>query len=466
MNANNQKNYDDYIKSVKIGLENLLTIPEKLDFLDSIHVKSIIICMNAIGERFVSPLFIPETIYKEHFGGTDSDPDFGNNLNNPEFTYWFLKFHAQRYFDVILELNKINEKINTPIAKEFIKAELKTIVDFEQRADSLLYESKFDIYQDKTSEFRREIEYTRIRADYYKKHSLHDVHAITHPATIAYCNHKYYKSYLGISLDRLEQRFINGHIASSEKVNPMEAKQGKIILIESLYHTERTRPAFFINKAKEMNINPVTFYLELTRLYNELESQVNEKDYTAWSEDENGNKEYPTKTINLLRFTDNKISGHLNSNNIKEILPGLYEFGQMVKQSVTEQQSKSDKEKKSIKGFECNLTDTQINNLYVQMQDYFKGDYESFKAIFRPKTILSNFDKVVWLKRPTHLREFLSLINIPPTQKIVKELISDEKGNEIVLPKINRTKLSPTYWEMEVIVKPILEKSDLKNIDK
>jgi len=116
--------------------------------------------------------------------------------------------------------------------------------------------------------------------------------------------------------------------------------------------------------------------------------------------------------------------------------------------------------KQEIKGFYSGLNDNHIKNLYEQMQDYFRGNFESFKAIFKPLSIVKNFEKVIWLKRPTHLREFFTLLDIIPTQKIVDGLISDEKGNNIHLPKPKRKEYSKYYSEMEKIVNTI-KKTDL-----
>jgi len=119
--------------------------------------------------------------------------------------------------------------------------------------------------------------------------------------------------------------------------------------------------------------------------------------------------------------------------------------------------------KQEIKGFESKLTDPQISSLYEQMQDYFRGNFESFTAIFKPLSVIENFEKVIWLKRKTYLREFFTLLDIIPTQKIVNGLISDEKGKNIILPKQKKNEYSKYYREMETIVNTI-KKPTLKNL--
>jgi hypothetical protein len=138
--------------------------------------------------NLVSPLLIPEQIYNEHFE---------NGLNEPEFTYWFLQYNARIYFDVELKMKRLPEKLNTPLSENFIKAELKKLNDFEQKAEILLYESKLDIYNDYFySEYAKEIEYLRIKAEYYKTHTLPSAQAIGNTTVVLYAEHIYLKEFL------------------------------------------------------------------------------------------------------------------------------------------------------------------------------------------------------------------------------------------------------------------------------
>lgn len=144
--------------------------------------------------RLISPLLIPERIYNEHFE---------NGLNDPEFTYWFLQHNAQTYFDVEIKMKRFFEKLKTPLSENFIKAELKILNDFEQKAESLLHESKFDIYNDySSSEYAKEIEYLRIKAEYYKVHALPWVQAIGNTTIVLYAQHVYLKEFLENELNK------------------------------------------------------------------------------------------------------------------------------------------------------------------------------------------------------------------------------------------------------------------------
>lgn len=112
--------------------------------------------------------------------------------------------------------------------------------------------------------------------------------------------------------------------------------------------------------------------------------------------------------------------------------------------------------KTEIVGYDTNLTDDQIKELHSLMEiEFINGQYEHFKAIFRPTTRLDNFEKVKWLTHKTSLREFFSLLEITPTQKKLKDLISDKKGTEIILPKRKRNEYSKYYSKLENIIKQI-----------
>lgn len=146
--------------------------------------------------KLVSTLLIPEHIYNKHFE---------NGLNEPEFTYWFLQYNAQIYFEVEIRMKHLPEKLNTPLSENFIKAELKKLNDFEQKAENLLHESKFDIYNEYSySEYAKEIEYLRIKAGYYKSHALPSVHAIGNTTVVLYAEHILLKEFLKNELKKTQ----------------------------------------------------------------------------------------------------------------------------------------------------------------------------------------------------------------------------------------------------------------------
>ena len=52
-------------------------------------------------------------------------------MNEPEFTYWFLKYNSQTFFEVEIIMKRLPEKLNTPLSENFINVELKKLNDFE-----------------------------------------------------------------------------------------------------------------------------------------------------------------------------------------------------------------------------------------------------------------------------------------------------------------------------------------------
>ncbi len=201
-------------KEMEVSLSQLSTVTEKLDFWHGIFNTQISEPLEKInsenpfvrekllfklfgkGCKLISPLLIPETIYNSHFKDA---------LKNPEFTYWFLKYNAANWLQITKELHNIDEKLNSPLALLHIEGELKEINDFEQRANQLLIDKKIDYYKEYSySQHSKEIEYLRIRADYYKTHWLYFVQAIGNTTVTMYAKHILFKEYLQKELIRLQ----------------------------------------------------------------------------------------------------------------------------------------------------------------------------------------------------------------------------------------------------------------------
>jgi hypothetical protein len=164
--------------------------------------------------RLVTPLLIPENIYNEHFK---------DETNKPEFTYWFLKYHAQRCFNDEISMKHLPEKLETSLSENFIKAELRKLNDFEQQAESLLLKSKIEIYDEYlVSEHANEIEYLRIKAEYYKSHVLQDVHAGGNRTVQLYAKHIYLKEFLEDELKKLRPSQPHSHSINPLQINSIE----------------------------------------------------------------------------------------------------------------------------------------------------------------------------------------------------------------------------------------------------
>lgn len=159
----------------------------------------------------------------------------------------------------------------------------------------------------------------------------------------------------------------------------MTTDEGYKILAESLLQTENTRGDYFINKAKDLGIQPIVFFTDLKLLYDGMVKHVNSKDYHVWGEDEQGKKEYLLKTINVWELTKGIFQGHINDNNVWQFAPGLDQFERIITGKAT---------KETPKGFQSKLSDTQLERLYNQMQDnYFDATLANFKAIFKDEEL-------------------------------------------------------------------------------
>jgi len=168
-------------------------------------------------KNHVTSLYIPESIYIEHFSNNDKDPDF---------TFWFLRFNAQNRFEIDKSRKYLTKKLDTSLAEKLIRPELKKLNDFEKNADDLLHEGKFEIFENySNSQYAKEIEYFRIKADYYKKYTLPEALDIFSIPVKMYSEHIYLKKFLEDELVKLLD------------VIPQKQKESKIIL-----ETEENEP--------------------------------------------------------------------------------------------------------------------------------------------------------------------------------------------------------------------------------
>ncbi|MFC2117753.1 hypothetical protein ACFLSY_03840, partial [Bacteroidota bacterium] len=176
------------LKKIKTQLNQLPTITDKLDYwielktkyidtpFESEHekyqdnlknIKNKLSELFGKGYKLESSILMPVSIYNKHF-------KYG--LSNSEFTYWFLKYNAKQYFKIDIKMKYFDEKKNSPTLDMFINAELKELNEFEQRAKELLLDKKLEIYDPYIiPDYTKEIEFLRIKADYYKTHPLPDV---------------------------------------------------------------------------------------------------------------------------------------------------------------------------------------------------------------------------------------------------------------------------------------------------
>ena len=136
----------------------------------------------------VSPLMIPKPIY---------DQFFKESIYDAEFTYWFLRYNSMIIFQRMLEKRKVEKKLKSPLRDQFIASELQQISYFENRAEGLLLEGKIDVFSDNENAiYLEELEYLRVRADYYRHNAIPMVHSMGLSLLSTYAEFVYFKELL------------------------------------------------------------------------------------------------------------------------------------------------------------------------------------------------------------------------------------------------------------------------------
>ena len=203
------------IDNIQNEIRQKKTISEKLNFWHKIIVKYIdepIAKIQNEGKSFnevdryklISKLFtnscwmpffpIPKTIYTEHFESV---------INEPEFTFWFLKFNAKINYKVLID--NLHEPLDSPVAIIYIQKELKKIKHNEKEAKDLLKDGKVNIYDNNfNSEYHESIELLRIKAEYYIKYPLNNALSTSNETIELYAIHVYFKHFLKTKLKELK----------------------------------------------------------------------------------------------------------------------------------------------------------------------------------------------------------------------------------------------------------------------
>ena len=244
----------DYWLNIKTKhIDPLLKNVKSKQFTNNSALYNILPELFGDNNKLISPLEIPENIYNEHFT---------NGINNPEFTYWFLKYNAKKYFETVYDIKSLESKLRSPIAKQYITAELKKLTDFEDNANNLLLNNKVDIYSPHhNTKYTKEIELLRIKGDYYEKHVLPFVHS-TNATTILYADHIYLKDCLTTSIQVANIGFNKAVISeyTSNKVYELNhIKIGTLGIVEGFFiylSTIEKAEDFFINSNLNLDNNP------------------------------------------------------------------------------------------------------------------------------------------------------------------------------------------------------------------
>lgn len=147
--------------------------------------------------ELLTPLSIQSPVFRKHF----SDP-----LNNPVFTYWFLKYNAEQLFNRFISSVSFQNKIQSNLSIRYINAELKELQLKEAKAFELLHNKELDIYAYHKNNYRYsdELELLRILdGNYYKYNTVPTISSLGGPEVQAYFKHLLLKPYLQELLEKV-----------------------------------------------------------------------------------------------------------------------------------------------------------------------------------------------------------------------------------------------------------------------
>ena len=135
--------------------------------------------------KFYTSVLIPDKLFEFNF-------EFAQN--DPEFTFWFLKYNAKKYFESYI-LSDIYEDLESPLRNEHVKGYLQELNNEEQIVKDLVSTHQIHSSRD-NPEFPRQTELLRILERYYEQNFLRDVFATDNITIELYARHVYFKDYL------------------------------------------------------------------------------------------------------------------------------------------------------------------------------------------------------------------------------------------------------------------------------
>jgi hypothetical protein len=104
------------ISVIDAELSTKNTITAKLDYWKSVSDEYL-----NIDEITLSELKIPKSVFEKYF-----ESDF----NTPEYAFWMLKYNAYQWFNAkYIDIERIEEKIKSPLGIDFAKDELKKLLN-------------------------------------------------------------------------------------------------------------------------------------------------------------------------------------------------------------------------------------------------------------------------------------------------------------------------------------------------
>ncbi len=198
-------------------LQKFSTVVERLDFFKNSKEKHSHLSVDTV-EEVTTNLQIPIDIYKQFFEQKEK---------TTEFRFWFLQYNAMLVLENIKGEINITQKLESPLRDQILKGEIKKITDLEDRANRLLEEGVIDIYAEQIdSNYIKEIEYLRIKANYYKSNVLPSID-IDREVVRVYAIHIYLKHFLEKEL----QQF-TGDILDVIALGKLEKEEETIVVVQ------------------------------------------------------------------------------------------------------------------------------------------------------------------------------------------------------------------------------------------
>ena len=194
----------------------------------------------------VTILKIQEPVFEKYFK---------NGLNDPKFTFWFLKYRADQLFHRKINSKEYRNKFNSNLRTEFIKAELNVIEKDEQQAKDLLLKGEIDIYANYRggdghlwtfNENIKHIEILRVLdGRYYKNTTTHSINE-TGSDVLAYFKHLLLKPYLEDQLNLVDDTDIlqetldtkEDEDENSHLIEELKSEKNSLYDKLALYHSE------------------------------------------------------------------------------------------------------------------------------------------------------------------------------------------------------------------------------------
>lgn len=161
----------------------------------------------------ITPMRIQEPVHKYYFK---------NGLKIPEYTYWFLKYNSEYAFNWYINRKEFKSQVNSKLKETFIKAELKQLNDFEERAKELLLNKELDIYKPHRNNYNYSKEIVLLRVldgNYYKENTTYTISGLGSDEVQAYFKYILLKPYLENSLKRNEFNPMTTEVINKKKKN-------------------------------------------------------------------------------------------------------------------------------------------------------------------------------------------------------------------------------------------------------